>query len=42
LTDTVILDADGVYDPCLLNDRLRLGLKGTISEAELGWLRPRA
>jgi DNA invertase Pin-like site-specific DNA recombinase len=39
LTDTVILDADGVYDPRLLNDRLLLGLKGTSSEAELGWLR---
>ena len=42
LTDTVIVDADGVYDPRLLNDRLLLGLKGTISEAELGWLRQRA
>ncbi len=42
LTDTVIIDADGIYDPRLLNDRLLLGLKGTISEAELGWLRQRA
>jgi DNA invertase Pin-like site-specific DNA recombinase len=42
LTDTVIVDADGTYDPRLLNDRLLLGLKGTISEAELGWLRQRA
>jgi DNA invertase Pin-like site-specific DNA recombinase len=42
LTDTVIVDADGIYDPRLLNDRLLLGLKGTISEAELGWLRQRA
>ena len=42
LTDTVIVDADGCYDPRLLNDRLLLGLKGTISEAELGWLRQRA
>jgi DNA invertase Pin-like site-specific DNA recombinase len=42
LTDTVIVDADGLYDPRLLNDRLLLGLKGTISEAELGWLRQRA
>ncbi len=42
LTDTVIVDADGMYDPRLLNDRLLLGLKGTISEAELGWLRQRA
>lgn len=42
LSDTVIVDADGCYDPRLLNDRLLLGLKGTISEAELGWLRQRA
>jgi DNA invertase Pin-like site-specific DNA recombinase len=42
LTDTVIVDADGIYDPRLLNDRLLLGLKDTISEAELGWLRQRA
>jgi excisionase family DNA binding protein len=42
LTDTIIVDADGIYDPHLLNDRLLLGLKGTISEAELGWLRQRA
>jgi len=42
LTDTVIVDADGTYDPRSLNDRLLLGLKGTLSEAELGWLRQRA
>src|SRR5881296_3961121 len=42
LTNTVIVDAEGVYDPRQLNDRLLLGLKGTISEAELGWLRQRA
>jgi DNA invertase Pin-like site-specific DNA recombinase len=42
LTDTIIVDAEGIYDPRLLNDRLLLGLKGTISEAELGWLRQRA
>ena len=42
LTDTVIVDADGTYDPRHLNDRLLLGLKGTMSEAELGWLRQRA
>lgn len=42
LTDTIIIDADGIYDPRSLNDRLLLGLKGTISEAELGWLRQRA
>ena len=35
LTDTLILDEDGVYDPAHSNDRLLLGLKGTMSEAEL-------
>jgi DNA invertase Pin-like site-specific DNA recombinase len=35
LTDTLILDEDGVYDPTSFNDRLLLGLKGTMSEAEL-------
>jgi len=35
LTDTLILDEDGVYDPAHFNDRLLLGLKGTMSEAEL-------
>ena len=35
LTDTLIGDADGVYHPALYNDRLLLGLKGTMSEAEL-------
>jgi len=34
-TDTLILDEDGVYDPTSFNDRLLLGLKGTMSEAEL-------
>jgi DNA invertase Pin-like site-specific DNA recombinase/uncharacterized protein YndB with AHSA1/START domain len=42
LTNTIIVDAEGIYDPRHLNDRLLLGLKGTISEAELGWLRQRA
>ena len=32
---TLIADADGIYDPRLYNDRLLLGLKGTMSEAEL-------
>lgn len=41
LTDTLILDEDGVYDPCAFNDRLLLGLKGTMSEAELHVLRAR-
>ena len=35
LADTLILDEDGVYDPASFNDRLLLGLKGTMSEAEL-------
>src|SRR2546428_871760 len=35
LTDTLILDEDGVYDPAHFNDRFLLGLKGTMSEAEL-------
>jgi DNA invertase Pin-like site-specific DNA recombinase len=39
LSDTLILDEDGVYDPAYFNDRLLLGLKGTMSEAELHVLR---
>ncbi len=35
LTDTLIIDGDGVYDLGQFNDRLLLGLKGTMSEAEL-------
>ena len=35
LTDTLVIDADGIYDLAELNDRLLLGLKGTMSEAEL-------
>ena len=41
LTDTLIGDADGLYHPALFNDRLLLGLKGTMSEAELYVLRAR-
>jgi DNA invertase Pin-like site-specific DNA recombinase/predicted DNA-binding transcriptional regulator AlpA len=41
LTDTLIGDADGIYHPALINDRLLLGLKGTMSEAELHVLRER-
>jgi DNA invertase Pin-like site-specific DNA recombinase len=41
LSDTLIGDADGVYHPGLFNDRLLLGLKGTMSEAELYILRAR-
>jgi DNA invertase Pin-like site-specific DNA recombinase len=41
LTDTLILDEDGIYDPAHFNDRLLLGLKGTMSEAELHVLHAR-
>jgi DNA invertase Pin-like site-specific DNA recombinase len=41
LADTLILDEDGIYDPSHFNDRLLLGLKGTMSEAELHMLRAR-
>jgi DNA invertase Pin-like site-specific DNA recombinase len=41
LTDTLILDEDGVYDPSNFNDRLLLGLKGAMSEAELHVLKAR-
>jgi len=41
LTGTLILDEDGLYDPATFNDRLLLGLKGTMSEAELYVLRAR-
>jgi DNA invertase Pin-like site-specific DNA recombinase len=41
LTDTLILDEDGIYDPAHFNDRLLLGLKGTMSEAELHVMRAR-
>jgi DNA invertase Pin-like site-specific DNA recombinase len=39
--DTLIGDADGIYHPALFNDRMLLGLKGTMSEAELHVLRAR-
>jgi len=41
LADTLIIDEDGIYDPSHFNDRLLLGLKGTMSEAELHLLRAR-
>lgn len=41
ITNTLILDEDGIYDPSHFNDRLLLGLKGTMSEAELHMLRAR-
>ena len=41
LFNTLICDLDGVYDPSIFNDRLLLGLKGTMSEAELHVIRQR-
>src|SRR5450759_385099 len=41
MTGTLILDEDGLYDPATFNDRLLLGMKGTMSEAELHILRAR-
>ena len=41
LTGTLIIDADGCYDPADFNDQLLLGLKGTMSQAELHFLRGR-
>lgn len=42
LVGTLVVDPDGVYDPRLVNDRLLLGLKGTMSEYELSLLRQRS
>jgi DNA invertase Pin-like site-specific DNA recombinase len=42
LTGTLLIDDEGTYDPKVLNDRLLLGLKGTMSEFELGLMRQRA
>src|SRR6201993_5081639 len=41
LAGALILDEDGIYGPANFNDRLRLGLKGTMSEAELHFLKAR-
>jgi DNA invertase Pin-like site-specific DNA recombinase len=41
LTQTLLLDEDGVYDPSQFNDRLLLGMKGTMSEVELHLIRAR-
>jgi DNA invertase Pin-like site-specific DNA recombinase len=41
LTDTLVIDEEGVYDPSQYADRLLLGILGTMSEAELHWLRNR-
>ena len=42
LVDTLIVDEDGIYDPRSVNDRLLLGMKGTLSEMELSLLRQRS
>jgi DNA invertase Pin-like site-specific DNA recombinase len=42
LTETLLIDSDGIYDPRKLDDRLVLGLKGSMAEFELGLLRQRA
>jgi DNA invertase Pin-like site-specific DNA recombinase len=41
LAHTLVIDEEGIYDPTLYNDRLLLGFKGTMSEAELHWLKAR-
>ncbi|MHB8280641.1 MAG: recombinase family protein [Candidatus Humimicrobiaceae bacterium] len=41
ITDTLIMDEDGIYDTNDFNDRLLLGLKGTMSEAEIHFLHAR-
>src|SRR6201996_710497 len=42
LVQTLVIDLDGIYDPAIINDRLLLGLKGTMSEFELNLLRQRS
>jgi DNA invertase Pin-like site-specific DNA recombinase len=42
MTGAVVVDPDGIYDPGFINDRLLLGLKGTMSEFELNLLRQRS
>lgn len=42
MAGSVVIDLDGVYDPTLTNDRLLLGMKGTISEFELNLFRQRS
>jgi DNA invertase Pin-like site-specific DNA recombinase len=42
MTGVVVIDPDGIYDPAIFNDRLLLGLKGTMSEFELNLLRQRS
>lgn len=42
VVDTVLIDTEAVYDPKIANDRLLLGLKGTLSELEIGLFRARS
>ena len=42
MVDAVVVDTDGIYDPTIINDRLLLGLKETMSEYELHLLRQRS
>lgn len=42
MVGAAVIDPDGVYDPALINDRLLLGLKGTMSEFELNPIRQRS
>jgi excisionase family DNA binding protein len=42
MVGSVLVDPDGIYDPAIINDRLLLGLKGTMSEFELNLLRQRS
>jgi DNA invertase Pin-like site-specific DNA recombinase len=42
MVDAVIVDAESVYDPCIVNDRLLLGIRGTMSEFELSLIRQRS
>ena len=42
MTETLVIDEDGIYDPRLANDRLLLGVKGSMAEFELSLLRQRA
>jgi len=41
ITNVVLIDHDGIYDPRLVNDRLLLGLKGIMSDFEMATLRQR-
>ena len=42
MVDAVIVDAESIYDPCIVNDRLLLGIRGTMSEFELSLIRQRS